>query len=335
MSRNILVTGGAGYIGSHACKALALAGYKPVVFDNLSRGHAWAVQWGPFVRGDLSDRAAIKDALKTHHVDAVIHFAGYAYVGESMQEPKSYFSNNVTNTLNLMDAMMECGVKQIVFSSTCATYGITNGEPITEAHPQAPVNPYGESKLFLERALKWYGESYGLSWTALRYFNAAGADPDAEIGQPPEPETHLIPLVIQAALRQRPGVHIFGTDYDTPDGTAIRDFIHVSDLADAHVRALEYLVEGGASQAFNLGTGTGHSVSQIIRTVENIVARPVPAIVAPRRAGDPPILVANPGLAHRVLKWKAIRSDLDTLVATAARWHRSGIERVAAKASAV
>ena len=335
MSRNVLVTGGAGYIGSHACKALARAGYRPVVFDNLSRGHAWAVQWGPFVRGDLADRAAIRDAIKQHDIEAVIHFAAYAYVGESMIDPKNYFSNNVTNTLNLMDVMHECDVKHIVFSSTCATYGVTDGEPISESHPQAPVNPYGESKLFLERALKWYGGSYGLKWVALRYFNAAGADPDAEIGEAHEPETHLIPLVIQAALRQRTNVHIFGTDYPTPDGTAVRDYIHVSDLADAHVRALDYSLRGGESQAFNLGTGTGHSVSQIIRTVEKIAGRPVPAIVAPRRAGDPPVLVADPSLSHRVLRWKATRSDLDTLVATAFHWHTLGHDRLAANASAV
>lgn len=334
MSRNILVTGGAGYIGSHACKALALAGYRPVVFDNLSRGHAWAVQWGPFVRGDLADRAAIRDAIKQHNIDAVIHFAAYAYVGESMVDPKTYFSNNVTNTLNLMDVMHECGVKHIVFSSTCATYGVTDGQPISECHPQAPVNPYGESKLFLERALKWYGEGYGLNWVALRYFNAAGADPECEIGEAHEPETHLIPLVIQAALRQRTNVHIFGTDYPTADGTAIRDYIHVSDLADAHVRALQYSLNGSDSQAFNLGTGTGHSVSQIIRTVEKVAGRAVPAIVAPRRAGDPPILVANPSLGNRVLGWKATRSDLDTLVTTAFRWHTLSHERLA-KATAV
>jgi len=334
MSRNVLVTGGAGYIGSHACKALALAGYRPVVFDNLSRGHAWAVQWGSFVRGDLADRAAIRDAIKQHNIEAVIHFAAYAYVGESMLDPKTYFSNNVTNTLNLMDVMHECGVKHIVFSSTCATYGVTDGEPISECHPQAPVNPYGESKLFLERALKWYGESYGLNWVALRYFNAAGADPECEIGEAHEPETHLIPLVIQAALRQRTNVHIFGTDYPTADGTAIRDYVHVSDLADAHVRALQYSLDGGNSQAFNLGTGTGHSVSQIIRTVEKVAGRAVPAIVAPRRAGDPPILVANPSLGNRVLGWNAIRSDLDTLVTTAFRWHTLSHDRLA-KATAV
>ena len=241
---NVLVSGGAGYIGSHACKALAKAGYTPVTLDNFVYGHRWAVKWGPLVEGDLADDALVRRVFDEYDIDAVIHFAAYAYVGESMNEPGKYFRNNVVNTIKLLDAMLECGVGSIVFSSTCATYGLPVRVPIDEQHPQQPINPYGESKLFIERALHWYSVAHGIKAAALRYFNAAGADPDAEIGEDHDPETHLIPLVIQTALGQRSHVDIFGSDYPTPDGTAIRDYIHVTDLAKAHVQALEKLQSG-------------------------------------------------------------------------------------------
>ena len=319
----VLVTGGAGYIGSHTAKALARVGFEPVVFDNLSTGHRWAVKWGPLVEADLANKTAIEEALRTYRVEAVIHFAANAYVGESMQNPRKYFRNNVVNTLNLLEAMQDVGVQHIVFSSTCATYGIPERLPIPEDHPQRPVNPYGESKLFVERVLHWYGEIYGFRWVALRYFNAAGADPEGDLGELHDPETHLIPLVIQAALGQRPYVEIYGTDYPTPDGTAVRDYIHVTDLAEAHVLALRYLLEGGESTALNLGTGQGHSVREVIAAVERVGGREVSVREGPRRPGDPPVLVADATKANAVLGWRPKYGGLDGIVATAWRWHAS------------
>ena len=324
MATHVLVTGGAGYIGSHACKALAQAGYVPVTLDNLVYGHRWAVKWGPFVEGDLADGDLLRRVLREYGIEAVMHFAAYAYVGESMQDPGKYFRNNVSGTISLLDAMVEAGVKPIVFSSSCATYGVPHTASIAEDHPQRPVNPYGESKLFSENALRWYGVAHGLRAFSLRYFNAAGADPDGEIGEDHDPETHLIPLVIQAALAQRQDVKIFGTDYSTPDGSAVRDYIHVSDLASAHVKAIDRLLAGSESRYLNLGTGSGHSVKQVIAAVERISGRSVNAKEAPRRPGDPPILVAQPGLAAQVLGWRPQCSDLDAIVATALRWHRNG-----------
>ena len=320
-NRNILVTGGAGYIGSHACKALSAAGYTPITLDNLVYGHRWAVRWGPLVEVDLADRAGVERVLREYSIDAVIHFAAYAYVGESMADPGKYFRNNVACTLNLLDAMHAAAVRRIVFSSTCATYGIPDTVPITEDHPQRAVNPYGESKLFVERALHWYGSAHGLDWTALRYFNAAGADPDGEIGEDHSPETHLIPLAIETALGARPELQVMGTDYATPDGTAIRDYIHVTDLADAHVRALRNLESGGASGAINLGTGTGYSVRDVVAMVERVTGSKVKTRNAPRRAGDPPSLVAAPGRAREVLGWQPQWSGLESIVRTAYRWH--------------
>jgi|1185.fasta_scaffold16737_2 UDP-arabinose 4-epimerase len=319
MSKSILVTGGAGYVGSHACKALAAAGYRPVVYDNLSRGHAEAIRWGPLVEGDLHDRARLVEALRSHEVTAVMHFAAFAYVGESVSEPELYYRNNVGGTLALLAAMREAGVVRIVFSSTCAVYGVPDRVPIVEATAKAPLNPYGETKLTIERALHWYGEPYGLRYAALRYFNAAGADPDGEIGEDHDPETHLIPRVLRAALGRGDPVEIYGTDYPTRDGTAIRDYIHVADLADAHVRALGYL-EHGESIALNLGTGQGSSVREVVAAVERIAGRPVPRREVARRAGDPPELVADPALAHARLGWRARHSDLDTIVSTALAW---------------
>lgn len=323
MSKSILVAGGAGYIGSHACKALAAAGYVPIAYDNLSYGHRWAVQWGPLVVGDIADTALLRRTLREHRVEAVMHFAAFTYVGESMSDPQRYLRNNLVNSLGLLDAMHEVGVERIVFSSTCATYGMPKTLPLAEDHPQEPINPYGESKLMVERALDWYGRAYGIKWAALRYFNAAGADPLGRIGEDHAPETHLIPLVLEAALGRRPAIDIYGTDYPTPDGTAIRDYIHVDDLAQAHVRALAHLEEGGDSLAVNLGTGQGYSVRQIIAAAEAASGRVVPVREMPRRPGDPPMLVAQPALAERVLGWKPAFGLYD-IIASAWNWHSSG-----------
>jgi UDP-arabinose 4-epimerase len=323
MSEAVLVTGGAGYIGSHACKVLARAGYRPVVFDDLSRGHRESVRWGPLVEGNLAERGKLAAALDRHRVSVVMHFAAYAYVGESVTDPALYYANNLGGSLALLESMREVGVDKIVFSSTCATYGNPAQVPIRETMPQLPVNPYGETKLAIERALHWYGEAYGLRWVSLRYFNAAGADPESEIGEWHEPETHLVPLVLEAALGERPQIDIYGTDYPTPDGTAIRDYIHVQDLAEAHLRALERLSAGGQSAALNLGTGRGHSVREVIRTAEAVSGKSIPCRETARRPGDPPILVADPSLAAELLAWRAQVSDLDTIVRTALAWHVS------------
>jgi UDP-glucose-4-epimerase GalE len=323
MSETVLVTGGAGYIGSHACKVLARAGYLPVVFDDLSRGHREAVRWGPLVEGNLAERGKLAAALDRHRVSVVMHFAAYAYVGESVADPALYYANNLGGSLVLLESMREVGVDKIVFSSTCATYGTPAQVPIRETLPQLPVNPYGETKLAIERALHWYGEAYGLRWVSLRYFNAAGADPESEIGERHEPETHLVPLVLEAALGERPQIDIYGTDYPTPDGTAIRDYIHVQDLAEAHLRALERLSAGGQSAALNLGTGRGHSVREVIRAAEAVSGKSIPCRETARRPGDPPVLVADPGLATELLGWRAQVSDLDTIVRTALAWHVS------------
>lgn len=321
MKQTILVTGGAGYIGSQACKVLAGAGFRPVVFDNLSRGHRAAVRWGPLVEGELADGASLRAAFAKYRVTAVMHFAAYADVGESVADPALYYRNNLSGTLALLEAMREAGVGEIVFSSTCATYGIPDDVPIGETAPQRPVNPYGETKLAIERMLHWYGGAYGLRSVSLRYFNAAGADLESETGERHEPETHLVPMVLQAALGQRPRIDIFGTDYPTPDGTAIRDYVHVNDLAIAHLRAIERLRAGGNSVAANLGTGQGHSVREVIATAEAISGRKVAARAAPRRPGDPPALVADPSLAAAALGWRARHSDLDTIIRTALAWH--------------
>jgi UDP-arabinose 4-epimerase len=317
----VLITGGAGYIGSHTAKLLAVSGHTPIVFDDFTQGHDWAVKWGPLERGSLADQGRLREVFAAHKVVAVVHFAASALVGESMSQPTKYFRNNTVATLNLLDAMREAGVATIVFSSTCATYGDPVRVPIDETHPQAPVNPYGESKLMVEKILRWYGSAYGLKWIALRYFNAAGADPEREIGEDHDPETHLIPLVIGAALGTRPPVKVFGTDYPTPDGSAVRDYVHVMDLADAHRRALEGLGNGTASQAINLGTGEGHSVRSVIDTVNRVGGKKVPFEEAPRRAGDPPELVAAPGRARDVLGWSCRYAALEVIVEHAWKWH--------------
>lgn len=320
MTTSVLVTGGAGFVGSHACKALASAGHLPVVLDNLVEGNRWAVKWGPLIEGDLQDVDLVRRTMREHHVTAVLHFAAHAYVGESMHSPRKYFHNNVVNSLALLGAAVECSVRAFVFSSTCATYGMPQTLPIDETHAQMPVNPYGESKLFVEKALRWYDQAYGLRGVALRYFNAAGADPDGDIGEAHHHETHLIPLALRAALASAP-LDVYGTDYPTPDGTAIRDYVHVSDLAAAHVLALDYLLGGGASSAFNLGTGQGASVYEIIDAVNSTTGRKVAVRRAARRPGDPPVLVASAERARTLLGWSPRFSDLATIVASAWSWH--------------
>jgi UDP-arabinose 4-epimerase len=326
MGLKILVTGGAGYIGSHTCKALAAAGYAPVVLDNLSTGHRWAVKWGPLVVADIADRWRVKSAVKEFGIGAVIHFAAHAYVGESVRQPRKYFDNNVTKTLALLDTLLEAGISNVVLSSSCATYGVPQKLPISEDHPQDPINPYGASKLFAEKVLHWYEVAYGMHHMNLRYFNAAGADPDGEIGENHDPETHLIPLVIAAAQGVHPTFEIFGTDYETTDGTAVRDYVHVCDLACAHVNALDYLIAGGHSASVNLGTGRGHSIRDVISTVEAVSNRVVPVIEGCRRPGDPPVLIADPRLGQALLGWRPLKSDLHTIVQTAWGWHRARAE---------
>jgi len=317
----VLVTGGAGYIGSHTAKVLAGAGYVPVVFDNLSSGHRWAVQWGPLVEGDLADVGLIRRTLVQYNIEAVIHFAASAYVGESMAVPEKYFRNNVINTLNLLEAMLAVGVGNFIFSSSCATFGIPGRTPVPDDHPQRPVNPYGESKLFIEQVLGWYGKAHGFKSVALRYFNAAGADPEGNLGEDHSPETHLVPLAIGAALGRFPYLEVYGTDYDTPDGTAIRDYVHVMDLAEAHVLALRHLLDGCSDSAFNLGVGRGYSVREVVAAVANLVHARVPVRERPRRPGDPPVLVAESTRATEVLGWRPRYPQLDTIVASALSWH--------------
>lgn len=316
---HVLVTGGAGYIGSHTAKRLAQSGFQPVVIDNLQRGHREAVKWGPLIQADVIDRNALESVFAQYPIQAVLHFAAFAYVGESMRAPDLYFRNNVVGTLNLLDVMRTRGVDRIVFSSTCATYGDPVKIPIDEDHVQQPVNPYGESKRMVERLLHWYGRAYGLRWVALRYFNAAGADPEGQLGEDHDPETHLIPLAISAALGQSV-LEIFGADYDTPDGTAIRDYLHVTDLAEAHLAALRYLDAGGSSTAFNLGTGRGHSVREVTAMVERVSGRKVPVREVGRRAGDPPCLVADASKSAATLGWRPRHSALQEIVQTAWNW---------------
>lgn len=318
----VLVTGGAGYIGSHTAKALAQAGMEPVVLDNLSTGHEWAVKWGPLIVGNIGDEDLVRKVARDHRIEVAVHFAASAYVGDSMMDPRFYFQNNSVNTLHLLNALLDSGVHQVVFSSTCATYGDPSRLPIDETHPQAPVNPYGESKLFVEKALRWYGQAYGMRSLALRYFNAAGADPDGEIGEDHSPETHLIPLVMAAASGGKP-IRIFGSDYPTPDGTAVRDYIHVADLASAHVLALQYLLRGEPGGACNLGTGRGYSVREVIQSVERVTGLPVPCQNEPRRSGDPAELVANNRKSFELLGWSPRFTQLDEIIGTAWQWEQS------------
>lgn len=318
----VLVVGGAGYIGSHCCKALAQAGYEPVVYDNLSTGHSEFVRWGPLIQGDVRDGDGIAKALAETGPVGVMHFAALALVGVSVADPASYYDVNVVGTLRLLQGMRRAGLDKIVFSSTCAVYGEPDKVPIDESTACRPVNPYGASKLACERMMDDFDAAYGLRSVRLRYFNASGADREAQIGEWHEDETHLIPLVLDAALGRRPTINVFGTDYPTPDGTAIRDYIHVEDLAAAHLAALKYLLDGGSTQAINLGTGQGNSVAEVIRTAERVSGRKVPRVDAPRRAGDPPRLVADPAKAEKVLGWRAAITDLAVTVEDAWRWQK-------------
>ena len=317
---NVLVIGGAGYIGSHAARALRRAGHQVIIFDNLSTGYEFLARGFELVKGDVLDRSALARVLP--RVEAIMHFAAFAYVGESVANPRKYFHNNVEGGLSLLNTALEAGVKKIIFSSTCAVYGVPAEIPIAEDTPRQPVNPYGVSKLFFEQALESYDRAYDFRFASLRYFNAAGADESGEIGELHEPETHLIPLALRAAAGQAPELQVFGSDYPTPDGTCVRDYIHVSDLADAHVRALEHLASGKASFAANVGTGRGYSVQEVLAMVEEVTGNRVPRRVVPRRPGDPPALVADPRRAQELLQWKASRSLRD-IVATAWKWMQS------------
>lgn len=321
-TRTVLVTGGAGYVGSHTCKALAQAGYLPVTIDNMVYGHEWAVKWGPLEIGDTADAHFVTRVLRQYAPIAVIHFAAFAYVGESVSNPGKYYRNNFSGTLGLLEAAVEYGIRRVIFSSSCATYGIPSGKTIPEDHPQNPINPYGRSKLMMEQVLRDCDHAYDLRSVALRYFNAAGADPDSEIGEDHNPETHLIPLVLDAAAGRRPDITIFGTDYNTPDGTCVRDYVHVTDLADAHVRALESLLSGAPSAAFNLGVGTGYSVRQVIEAAQNITGRGISVTEGKRRPGDPPYLVAEPGRAKDALGWEPAMPEIEKIIDTAWSWHR-------------
>lgn len=320
---SILVAGGAGYVGSHACKALAQAGHRPITLDNLVTGHADAVKWGPLVRADIRDAEAVRQAVRDHRVTSVLHFAASSLVGESVIKPESYYENNVIATLRFLETLTAEGLERIVFSSTAAVYGAATAVLIGEDAPLAPTNPYGETKRAIEGALQWLGQARGFSWCALRYFNAAGADADAEIGERHDPETHLIPNLVRAALGVGPGLKVFGDDYPTADGSAVRDYIHVEDLAAAHVAALDWLRAGGKSRPFNLGAGVGLSVFEVIAAAERALGAKPPFEVVGRRAGDPPRLVADPSAAKAAFGWTPTRSDAANLIQTAAAFERS------------
>lgn len=321
--RKVLVTGGAGYVGSHACKMLARAGYDPHSYDNLSRGHASLIRFGDFTQGDLHDQDRLRATIQSVAPVACLHFAAYAYVAESMQHPALYYRNNVAGTLALLEALVEAGAPPIVFSSTCAIYGEVGKLPIGEDAPKKPLSPYGRSKLIVEDMLRDFDHAYGLRSVSLRYFNAAGADPDGELGEMHDPEPHVIPRALMAAAGITPCFDVLGQDYPTADGTAVRDYTHVMDLAAAHVAALDYLLDGGASEALNLGVGQGYSVSQILASVERVTNRPVPISVSARRPGDPAEVIANPARAKAILGFQAQRPELDDMIATAWRFFQA------------
>lgn len=324
VKQTILVTGGAGYIGSHAVMALQRAGYEVVILDNLVYGHQDLVEklQVELIVADINDRVLLDKLFATKNIAAVMHFSAYAYVGESVTEPAKYYRNNVIGTLTLLEAMLAASVNKFVFSSTCATYGVPHQVPITEEHPQEPINPYGATKLMVERILKDFSPAYGLKSVCFRYFNAAGADPNGMLGEDHNPETHLIPLVLQTALGQRESVSIYGTDYPTSDGTCVRDYIHVADLADAHILGLEYLLQGGDTTVFNLGNGNGFSVKQVIDTAKTVTGKDIKVESSDRRPGDPPILVGSSDKARKVLGWKPQYPDLKDIITHAWHWHQ-------------
>ncbi|PZO16383.1 MAG: UDP-glucose 4-epimerase GalE [Leptolyngbya foveolarum] len=324
-NKTVLVTGGAGYIGSHTVLALRDQGYQVLVLDNLEYGHRDLVEevlGVELIVGDISDYKLLCNIFQSHQVSAVVHFAAYAYVGESCSNPGKYYRNNVVGTLTLLEAMRDCNVSQIVFSSTCATYGVPTEVPITESQPQNPINPYGVTKLTVEKMLRDFDTAHGIKSVIFRYFNAAGSDPEGRLGEDHSPETHLIPLVLQTALGHRDAISIFGTDYPTPDGTCIRDYIHVTDLAEAHVLGLKYLFEDNGSDIFNLGNGSGFSVREVIETAKQITGKAIPIVEESRRAGDPPILVGASEKARRLLGWKPLYSDLNQIIEHAWNWHQ-------------
>lgn len=327
MTEAILVTGGAGYVGSHTCKALAMMGYLPISLDNLMYGHTWAVQWGPFIQGDISDSLVLGQIFSDYRPKAIIHFAAYAYVGESVENPAKYYQNNLAGSISLLEAMRLHGCKNIIYSSSCSTYGIPQQIPIPENHPQLPVNPYGRTKLMMEQIIQDYGSAYGMRYAILRYFNAAGADPEGQIGEDHDPETHLIPILLKTVLGQRSHTDVYGSDYDTPDGTAIRDYIHVTDLAGAHILALRHLTQFRQNLCVNLGTGEGNSVMDVIRAAEGVTGKPVNYRLVGRRPGDPPTLVAKADYAETLLGWKPKFRDIRETISTAWNWHKSQLEK--------
>ncbi|WOD38423.1 UDP-glucose 4-epimerase GalE [Nodosilinea sp. E11] len=324
-ANTILVTGGAGYIGSHAVMALQQAGYQVVILDNLVYGHRDLVETvlkAELIEGSTLDKGLLKDIFSRYNISAVMHFSAYAYVGESVSNPAKYYENNVVGTLSLLDAMVEAGIKNFVFSSTCATYGVPEEMPITETHPQNPINPYGATKLMVERILTDYDKAYDFRSVRFRYFNAAGAHPSGLLGEDHNPETHLIPLVLQTALGKRESISVFGTDYPTPDGTCVRDYIHVCDLADAHILGLEYLLKGGESNVFNLGNGNGFSVREVIDAAVRVTGKSIPVVEVDRRPGDPPALVGGSDRARSILGWNPQYADIDTILTHAWAWHQ-------------
>ena len=320
---NILVVGGAGYIGSYMCKYLSKNGYNPVVLDNLIYGHRQAVKYGPFFKGSMDDSALLDQIFSEYQIAAVMHFAAFCYVGESVLQPARYYRNNVANTLNLLEVMLKKRVSRFIFSSSCATYGEPVEIPITENHIQNPINPYGRSKLMVEEILEDFSNAYELKYVSLRYFNAAGADPDGELGEDHTPETHLIPLVLETALGKRETINIFGDDYPTEDGTCIRDYIHIDDLAQAHLLAMERLLNGLPGGCFNLGNGSGHSVMQLIETARKVTGKTIPSKVVDRRPGDPAVLIGSSEKAIKALGWRPRFPELETIIETAWKWHKN------------
>jgi len=324
----ILVTGGAGYIGSHAVFALKNQGYDVIVLDNLVHGHQKIVEDVLKVKliiGDIQDRQLLKDIFNRHHIEGIMHFCAYTYVGESVSNPAKYYQNNVVGTLTLLEEMVTANIKKFVFSSTCATYGIPQHLPLTEDHPQKPINPYGKTKLMVEEIIKDFDQAYDLKSVIFRYFNAAGAHPNGLLGEKHDPETHLIPLVLLTALGKKESISVFGNDYDTPDGTCIRDYIHVCDLADAHILGLKYLLNGGETQAFNLGNGNGFSVKEVIETAQKITQKNIKIMETPRRVGDPPILIGSSEKAKKILNWNPQYVNLDLIIQHAWNWHLNNL----------
>ena len=320
---NILVVGGAGYIGSHMCKYLAQNNHTPIVLDNLIYGHREAVKWGPFIEGTMENKDILDSIFSEYEIEAVMHFAAFAYVGESVTEPGKYYNNNVVATISLLEEMRKHNIMKFIFSSTCATYGEPVEIPITESHQQKPINPYGRSKLMVEQILDDYQNAYGLNSISLRYFNAAGADPDGEIGEDHDPETHLIPLILQTAIGKRDEIAVFGNDYPTEDGTCIRDYIHVTDLSQAHLLALEKLMNNSPGGKYNLGNGDGVSVRKVIDAAREITGKKIPSRIAERRPGDPATLIGSSEKAIKELGWKPKFADLNYILETAWRWHKS------------